>query len=351
LESSIKTLFVKQHLDLLGPRQSFNFIPNMELDLLKNFPGKVSLYELLVYFKADFLITPTQFAAPWLRSLIDKPGYVESLESSTSYIIDINDTDLSSYDLVISHDPIIKDIKKLKDKYPNILFAYILAEHSSYQMHEVGIDYDLFLDHTLNSVDNIVRLPQAVNFLFPRVPDTIRSMFNVKRTSVFFDYRSAGHFISKGNNNVALTTQQVDEFISNIKLPLPIEPISKTSLEPFMFNSFNENDSVEYYRKLCRTKYFVTIANRVGQAAFDAASAGALVIGTDKSELHLKLCHPDLLMKGNFTLDDVKNIIAKLESDETKYTNALNHQENFLSLSCIKHPEEIINKAWKIKTS
>ena len=36
-------------------------------------------------------------------------------------------------------------------------------------------------------------------------------------------------------------------------------------------------DSIEYYSKLTRSKYFITIANRVGQAAFDAASSGALV--------------------------------------------------------------------------
>jgi hypothetical protein len=351
LENKLKTLFIKQHLDLLGPRQSFGYTPGRELDVLKSFKGKVSLFELLVFFKADFAVTPTKVAAPWLKSLIDKPGYREHMEATTFNVIDVNTIDLSVYDLVITHDSFLKNIKELKTKFPNTVFAYILAEHSSWQIHELGVDYDLFLDHTLNSVDNVVRLPQAVNFLFPRAPEFIRKSFDVNKTSIFFDYRSVGHFVDNGNNNVSLTEDQVDSFLSNLVLPLPIEKLSKTSLYPFMLNTLNENDSEQYYEKLSRSKYFVTIANRVGQAAFDAASAGALVIGTDKSLLHSKLCHPEALMKGSFTLKDVKATINKFETDKTLFKSAFVHQESFLYSYCIEHVNNIFKKACKIKKS
>ena len=353
MESKLKTLFVKQHLDLLGPRSSFNYNQSNDRDILKAFPGKVSLFELISFFEADFLISPTRVISPWMKTLMQDPDYQKELETSTTNIIDVNKVDLSKYDLVITHDPFLLEIRELKTKFPNTVFAYILAEHSSWQMHELGFDYDLYLDHTLNSVDKVVRLPQAINFLFPRVPNKIRKMFNDENTTIFFDYRTLGHFISGGSNNVALNYDEVVEYIDKVSknFPLPFEYVSQTSLKPYMFNKENENDSIKYYAKLYRSKYFVSIANRVGQAAFDAASAGALVIGTDRSALHNKLCHPIALVSGKFTEVDILNVIQKLESDKDLYDKALKHQEDFLSLSCIEHPQKIIQDACKIKRS
>lgn len=347
MESTLKTLFVKQHLDLLGPRTSFGYNDGIELNILKSFQGKVSLFELLVYFKADFLVTPTKYAAPWLGTLMKMPGYVEELERTTSNIIDIGSVDLSDYDLVISHDPIIPDVGTLKSKFPNTIFAYILAEHSSWQMHELGIDYDLFLDHTYSSADNIIRLPQAFNFLFPRVPEKIREMFPPTRESIFLDYRTIGHLITNGSNNVKLDYDQTSNFISSLQFKFPIEPLSKTSLEPYMFNTFNENDSVEYYTKLSRAKYFVTIANRVGQAAFDAASAGALVIGTELSYLHTLLCDSTCLMQGEkISSSQINDLINRIEQ-EGIYDKLLEIQNS--NLSKLTSPAKMLMKGLSLK--
>ena len=353
MESKLKTLFVKQHLDLLGPRTSFTYSNSNDRDILNAFPGKVSLFELISFFQADFLITPTRVISPWLKTLLNNPEYQNELESTTTNIQEITKVDLSVYDLVITHDPFIPEIKQLKALYPKTVFAYILAEHSSWQMHELGFDYDLFLDHTLNSADKFVRLPQAINFLCPRVPSTIQSLFDEKNKTIFFDYRTVGHFTSQGNNNVALSFNDVEEYINKISknFPLPFEYISKTSLQPYMFTKEKENDSLKYYAKLVRSKYFVTIANRVGQAAFDAASAGALVIGTDKSDLHSKLCHPNALTTGMFTELDILNMIQKFESNKELYEKALKHQEDFLSYNCIQRPLKIIQEACEVKRS
>jgi len=351
LENKLKTLFLKQSLDLLGPRTSFSYESGIEKDLLKLFKGKASLYELLVYFEADYAIIETQTTSPWLESLKSQPGYVDTMNSSTSNVIKHNEIDFSKYDLVITHDPILGPwIETYKKLYPRTLFAYILAEHSSWQMHELGFSYDLYLDHTLQSGNNVVRLPQALNMLFPRVPNTIRQMFGQQKASIFADYRSVGHFISGGNNNVALTPVEVEQFFNENKFSLPTIKLSETSLRPFMFGGSDDN-GVNYYSKLAHSKYFVTIANRVGQAAFDAASAGSLVIGTSKSALHSKLCHPDALLSGTITVEDVDNKIKEFENSQSMYENALNYQENYLSLNCITKPINDLNKAWKIKTS
>lgn len=351
MESTLKTLFLKQSLDLLGPRTSFQYEDNIESFLLENFQGKVSLYELLLYFKADFIVIPPKTTSPWLESLKAKPDYVKTMMESTTNVINIEQIDFGKYDIVITHDPILGPwIEDLKKHFPNTLFCYILAEHSSWQMHQMGFAYDIYLDHTLQSGEEVVRLPQALNMLFPRVPKYLRNTFNNKKEKIFLDYRTIGHFITNGNNNVAMTMDQVNNFYNNNQFDLPTQPLSETSLKPFMFGG-NENDGYNYYGKLSESKYFVSIANRVGQAAFDAASIGSLVIGTDKSDLHKRLCHPDALMTGEFTVDDLKKKINEFEIDKDKFDNAWNHQEKFLSLYCVDKPINNLKKACKIKTS
>ena len=351
MENTLKTLFVKQKLDLLGPRTSFEYSEGVELDLLKLFKGKASLYELIVYFKADYAIVDITLNSPWLNSLKAQPGYIETMTNTTTNVVPHNQIDYGKYDLVITHDPILGAwINTYKKTYPKTLFAYILAEHSSWQMHEFGFDYDLYLDHTCQSGEKIVRLPQSINMLFPRVPDKLRELFNNSKTHIFLDYRSIGHFISGGNNNVALEMSQVDSFFEENKFTLPTIKLSKTSLKPFMFGG-DDDDGVKYYEKLSCSKYFVSIANRVGQAAFDAASVGSLVIGTDKSALHRMICHPDALLSGDISIIDLQNKIEYFENNQSNYENALNYQENSLNYNCTKKPINDLNEAWKIKTS
>ena len=185
----------------------------------------------------------------------------------------------------------------------------------------LGFEYDLWLDHTLNSVWDVSRLPQSVNYIFPRTPELVQSMFKAEKESIFIDYRSYGYFKSKDSRNVALTFDYINEFNKNLKfdnLEIPIEIISETSLKPYMFTT-NSDDSEVYYQKLSRAKYFVTIANRVGQAACDSASMGCLVIGNNKSKLHNLICHPDCLMGGDFKIKDVIDLITKIESDSDYY--------------------------------
>ena len=351
MENSIKTLFVKQSLDILGPRTSYTWSDGIEGELLKLFKGKASLYELLVYFKSDYIIVDTLTNSPWLDTLIKQPGYVDTMKSTTSNVVQHQNIDYSQYDLVITHDPILGPWMEAYQKaYPKTVFAYILAEHTSWQLHQLGFQYDLYLDHTLQSGDDVVRLPQALNMFFPRVPNTIRQMFCQQKASIFVDYRSVGHFISGGNKNVALTPAEVEQFFNENEFSLPTIKLSETSLKPFMFGG-SDDDGVKYYSKLAHSKYFVSIANRVGQAAFDAASAGSLVIGTDKSSLHRLLCHPSVLLSGDITTETVNEKIKELEADQIKYVNALNYQENFLNLNCVNKPINDIIKACTIKTS
>ena len=349
MENNLKILFLKQAHDNLGPKSSYGYNENVSaLELLNHFNGKTSLFETLLYYKCDFLIIPTKIRSPWLDTMASIPGYQDFLKSNTTNVIDPFQIDFNNYDIVITHDPILYPyINELKSKSPKTVFGYIMVEHSSWQMHQFGFEYDLWLDHTLNSVDEVVRFPQSINYFFPRVPDEVRNMFKAPKNSLFIDYRSYGHFI-EGSNNVALTLEQINSFNKTLNTKLKIESISETSLKPYMFVT-NSDDSIEFYKKMSRAKYFVTIANRIGQSSFDAASMGCLVIGNIQSKMHKLLCHPDCLMSGNFNENDVLKLVSKLESDNIYFNKMLIYQERQLKKYGIDHNNKILNQAINLK--
>jgi len=349
LENTIKTLIVKQDLDPTGPRQSFAWQPEIDLAVLNEFKGKTSSWETFAYFKADLLIIPTKTSSPWLNSLISNPEYVNSLSSTTSDVINPLDFNFGNYDFVLTHDPILSPyLPELKLRYPKVLFGYLLAEHTSWQLHFQADEYDLFLDHTENSVDEVIRLPQSINFIYPRIPKRLSQLIPVSKTSIFFDYRSVGKLL-KGGDNVGITIEEFNKFKNNINLDLDIENLSELSLTPFMFTSNAQSDAIEYYTKLRRSKYFITVANRIGQAAFDAASSGAVVIGNKSSKLHNIICHKSCLMEGDFNLNDIINKIKYLESNPKIFSDIISHQQQVLQKTCVDQPYKLIQKAIKIK--
>lgn len=349
----MKVIFLKQSLDIVGPRSSYSFAPGIEKLLLEAFKGKVSLYEMLVYLKADFAIVPTTMMAPWLKTLTNKPGFVDEMMNTTANVVEVDQLDLGQYDVVITHDPFLRNIKELKEKFPNTVFAYILAEHTSYGLHQYGFDYDLYLDHTYNSGEEVVRLPQSINCVFSRIPDKVRELFgSTEKKSIFADYRTIGHFLHSGSNNVAITIEQANSYTEKLEklFNLPIERISPNSLKPFMVGN-EKSDAIEYYNKLGRSKYFLTVANRVGQAAFDAASMGALVFGSTKSKLHQMLCPPELLIEPTESINDIRSIIEMLDSYDEEYERLLSIQEENFKKLAVERPLELLTKACEIKRS
>jgi hypothetical protein len=355
--NQIRTLFVKQQHDFSGPWSSYTFEEGIEKEILNTFHSKVSLYEMLLYFKADVAIIPTQINSPWLNRFLSNKEYVDFVNNNVNGI-NLFELDLSKYDLIISHDPILYPyLSHIKKQYPNIILAYILAEHTSWQMHQLGLDYDLYLDHTLELANDIVRLPQSINFPFPRVPDTLRNLFNNDKDKIQYDYRSINYFVVndllKDNNldkdGYSSTKEQVETFYNSFNTPLDIIKISDKTFVPFMFDLSNQDECVEYYNNLSKTKYFITIANRVGQAAADAASSGAIVFGNKLSKIHSMLCHPFTLMENNFNNQDVLDKINQLELDITLQQDILSYQDNQLKKYFIDRPKNILMKTLQIK--
>ena len=347
----MKFLFLKQHMDLVGPRTTYSYNEDLKpQDLLSHFKSKTSMYETLLYYKCDFVILTTRTNSPWLQTLASTiDGYQEYFNTNTRYKMEIDEIPFEKYDVVITHDPILGHrMSELKIKYPKTVFAYILAEHTSWQVHPLGIDYDLFLDHTQEAVDEVIRLPQAINYFFPRTPDIVSKLYDVERKNLFIDYRSYGHF-QHDTNNIEITKGSIDEINKKIDLDLEIEPISDVSLKPYMFTTEDNEDSINYYKKMNRSKYFISIANRVGQGAWDAASAGCLVIGNYQSKLHRFLCHRDCLMEPNFTLEDVVNKVKHFEKYPKQFKKVMEYQAYQINKYGVDLAKNIFEKAIKIK--
>ena len=154
MNNDLKVLYIKQAYDSTGPFQSYGWDDDITpLDMLNEFYGKTYQFETLLYYKCDFIIIPSSVVSPWLRTKLSIDGYKEHIEQNVKVVIDPKQIDYSKYDVVITHDPILHPhIIELKNQYKNTLFTYIIAEHTSWQMHQHGFEYDLWLDHTLNSV-------------------------------------------------------------------------------------------------------------------------------------------------------------------------------------------------------
>jgi hypothetical protein len=356
--NEIKVLFVKQQHDFNGPWASYQYEDGIESTILAAFRGKTSLYELLLFFKADVLLTPTKYGSPWLTPFLQNKQYTDYVSSVTT-AYDITQIDLSKYNVIISHDPILKDyIPHIKENYPHIVTAYILAEHTSWQMHQLGLGYDLFLDHTFNMVDEVTRLPQAVNFSFPRTPETLRQLFETdSRNEVYYDYRSINYFVvtellkddNLDRDGYTATQAEVDSFYNIVQdYGVSTIRISAKTQVPFMLDLSNPHECIEYYQTLGKVRYFISIANRVGQAAVDAASLGCIVFGNYQSRIHRELCHPYTLME-DFTHTDLISKLRELQNDTSLQQEVLDYQNKQLDKHFIQQPMDTIKAAIRLK--
>lgn len=316
----MKVLFLKDFRDFAGPNIPFDFEEKVFSKILNLFKGKVYLFELLIFFRADFKITDFGYYQDWIK------------DSNSSYsfkdFIQINKINFDLYDLVISHNPIKKDIlEKLKLLHPSVLFAFISAEHKYWKNHIHGLEYDLFLDHTQSSSGSLdSNYPFDINYVFSRVPEKIRTLGEKSTNNIYFDNRTL--------TLLKLDEEKIDfelkknKTLKNFRICLP----DKRAFEDWFLLKNNLRDN--YYEKLVESAYFVSVDNRVGQAAFDAASAGSLVIGNKNSKLHNLICN-DICLLEVISLSEVLRVITIIEENNL-YSSLLKTQEKNLNKNVIE---------------
>ena len=124
MESTLKTLYLKQAHDSTGPFQSYAWDDSITaMDMLQQFFGKTYQFETLLYYKCDFIIIPTKQNSPWLQTKLSIDGYKKHIDENVKHVIELTKIDYGKYDVVITHDPILHPyIQQLKETYKSTLF-------------------------------------------------------------------------------------------------------------------------------------------------------------------------------------------------------------------------------------
>ena len=316
----MKALILKDYRDFNGPNISFNFEQKNFHEILNLFKAKVSQFELLIFFRADFKITDFGYHQDWIKD--SKSKYY-----SEDFIL-INKINFDFYDIIITWNPIRADIlENIKLLHPNVLFAFTSSEHKYWKNHINGLGYDLFLDHTQSSLARPnSKYPFDINYIFSRVPEKIRILGEKSSDVIYFDNRTL--ILLKLNDKKINIELKKHKYLKNFRINLP----DKRAFENWFLSKNNCRDN--YYEKLVDSAYFISVDNRVGQAAFDAASAGSLVIGNKNSKLHNLICNEICLLKV-ISLDEVLRVITIIEENNL-YSSLFKNQEKKLNKNVIE---------------
>lgn len=389
----MKTLFVKQSLDHHGPWSSFKYAKGKEDKILKLFKTKIYMFETILALEADVAIIPTtdihHKTTPWLQShLKNIPDYGLCMKQHTHGIIDEGKIDFGKYDLVISNDPCLVMIEELQKVYPNTVFAYILAEHTSFQVQQRNaVHYDLMLDHLLTSTYDVEIQKERsidhslaeyelggnehlkffydmlevyyrkdsssrnINFILMRDREKIQNLFPCKvKDSIYFDFRSLSRFLGDKVNDIS----EVNKVIDKVKEKLPDYEIIHNAghaSKPYLFhNPPVDDEPKEYYESIARSKYFVSIDGRVGQAIGESCSLGCISLGSKISPTHKVALHEKTLFDTIPTsIDEVVDLIVEIESDEELQSKILKHQNEMIDYHFNKQIKDMFAKAIKIK--
>lgn len=272
----LKVLTLKSQYDVGGPWDSFNFDEMSKIDILKLYYCKVSGFESLCLFKSDFKIIKTKRDgnSPYINQLFSQSWYKNFLDENLGKTYSIEDIDFSKYDVIWCKDPFF-DCSKIKKEFPRNLFVYENVEHWSESGFSATFDY--LLDHNDFSLTVSGR---RVSFPYPRDLNTVSSLFDFKKIkgSVWIDWRD----IERDADLCKIFNENILKYTHNR-------------------GYFHSKDSVDYYKNLLKSEYFVSSTNRLGQSLIDAAVCGCICFGSKSSGNHPLVCHPDnLFQQGDY---------------------------------------------------
>jgi len=346
--TTMKTAFVKQVLDVVGPWSTVRWDDTAPLGLFERWPGRATLWEMSCLLKADWYIIPQQRDTGYTKAaVLDCPGRRELIMENVRDVVDVQDVPFDQYDLVVTNDPIL-DIPNL----PRTLLAYYVAEHDD-PLYAESLDgpignYDLFLDHMLNSAQTLERLPQALSMPYLRDPDTVSAVFGncEKQESVWVDWRTLE----------ALGLTQHDEQVvaavcSSIEKRLGLPVRSKSDHLGILFGISDPprwGDGADYLGRLAKSRYYVSVGGgrRAGQGLCDAASLGCICVGERNKAYHRILCHPVCLCdRMPEALDRLRRVMDSRQLQQ----EVLTWQSERLREYFVDRPLAIIGRALEIK--
>jgi len=344
----MKVAIVKQLLDTFGPWSSVLWKDKSPTALLARWPGKALHWELTTLLQADWYVIPQQVYTDYTYdAVLRNRRCVEILRKYTENVVQPQDIPFEAYDLVITHDPVLK--------FPagsHTLFAYFLVEHWD-RRYRASLarplhGADLFLAHMLDAPGTLRNLPQAVAFPYLRDPQSMRTLFaaSERDDAVWADWRTLASLSATANASeadAAAAAQRLEEV-----LHLPV-----------VFRSFSMGlyhgedpprwgDAGELLKQLGRQKYYVGLGrgSGAGQGLADAASLGCLCFGEQDKPYHRLLCHPDALCGD---LQDLPSRLKRVRASRSLQREIRVWQDEKLQRHFIDQPMGLLDAAMQRK--
>ena len=356
----MKICFIKQFYDVLGPFSSYKF-DKINIDKLMDMHyGKFNGFQNLLHFEMDhYILDSYNFKRHECdviknNNMDGKNIWLNLYNNLTKNTYKEDEIPFDDYDVIYCRDPILKNIKELKLKYPNKLFVYEEAEHERGYCEKTSKYYDLqLIHHKFKFFDlNKLTLPMKISFPYTTSPNKLRTYFKdiKKNNNLFIDYRDIIFYkekVFKLNNNHDSDMLKTYELLLK-KYPNICCNI-KNSLNGICFSSEGKSDVKEYLSKIASCKYFCSLAGRVGQSLVDAASLNSICIGTMSSPNHCVLCHPSTIFPKNTNLDIIISRINEIENNIILQEEILKYQnERLFNLYCYWQTD-VFKKALEIK--
>jgi hypothetical protein len=315
-----KIAFVKSSLywDLWVCDKTNNYFDILKTSMLRTPP--IALAE---HFKTDFIIIKELFDKP--KSFYDEttPGILNFKNSllynidnknptlpflDTTYnnitidslAYDVNSIDWNKYNIVIALNICIPEY--IIEKYPNILWCYMIGENHGKYINTLYNKYNLILNQDFN-------INSPIGIFFPYTYLHPYTLENINKNIL--------HNINN-KNGIYIEINNTEERPVNT-IPSEILFISQETNLPIY--KHNQN-IIENIKNMYQSKYFLKLQGRYlrGNSVLEAVSNGCVLVANPTLISYNNLIHPSCYI---YNKDDAVKIINLLEKNNDEYNKII----------------------------
>lgn len=344
----MKVALIKEQTDPFGPWGTMAYPHDDPGRLLDRWPFKSVYFELTLLLEADWYVIPLQDDRSWFarNAALGGEGRRAIFDRHVTDIVKPEDIPFDRYDVVICFNPILRPPAGTRP-----LFAYFLHEHVDplyvRSLGKVTEGYDLFLDHLLYASPHLRGLPQSVGFPYLRSPGPLRRIAGeAKEDRVWMDAKTVMEMACGESLWDARCDRAVDEIAGKAGMPVHVR---RDLYRRFwgIDDPPRWNDARDYFRELARCRYVVSVATGgAGQTLADAASLGAVCLGSRRLAYHRLIVHPSCLCRD---AGDALRRIRELAAAPAMREEILRHQEAALSIHFDSRPRQLLRDAADLK--
>ena len=325
IKDKYKVAFVKEscHPDLWVGDKNDNY-----MDLVKTTLLRIGPIGLLDIFGADFFIVQSNFsnASNKLRYAqlpqFSKKDYLDlehksknynidrlPLRSPSDFSIDVEDIELTNYDIVISLNFAIP--LNIRNRYPNILWLCLTGE-GRFPIQCSGWDYFISHDFPISPALGYRTIDMPYTFISPTF---IEENLNIsKREGIYLEINSISELNPNARKDWRRNVDGLD-LLSKLKLPI----------------SYHPGNTTDHLNLLASSTYFVKLGGRSvrGNSFLEAISAGCICF-LRKSDCYGNILFPEFCYFSN--QEELAKKISNLEKDNSLRQKLISEQRSYLDI-------------------